>query len=354
MVHNTTIKDIAAALGISKSTVSRALAGQQEIREDTRRAVMEMAKKMHYRPNRMAQNLTKSRTKIIGVVVPEFVNSFFSRIIIRIQKVFEEVGYRVLITQCNESWEAERRNLKLLEESMVEGILISVTEKGRNTDYYNQLIDSGVPIIFFNRSEKEVNVSRVIIDDYKWSFFATEHLIYTRRKLGQPIPRIMYFKGPQYIELSRKRYMGYVDALTKHGIAQDPALVVQCNEFDREEGFRQMVGCIEKGNIPDALLGFNDPLAIGAVRALKYKRIAVPDRVSVAGFSESQSALVTVPALTSVAQPLEEMGEMAARLLLEKIENPDTPARTVMLEASLNVRDSSDPDKVVVESFNNA
>lgn len=348
MVHNPTIKDIANALGISKSTVSRALADQPDIKKETRSLVIETARKMHYRPNRMAQNLTQSRTKIIGVVVPEFINSFFSRIIIRIQNIFESEGYRVLITQCNESWEAERRNLQLLEESMVEGILISVTEKGRNTDYYNTLIDNGVPVIFFNRSEKEVNTSRVIIDDYKWSFFATEHLIDIRRRLGQPQPRIMYFKGPSYIELSRKRYLGYVDALTKHGISHDPSLVIQSTKIVREEGFDMMLRCIEAGNVPDALLGFNDPLAIGAMRALKYKRISVPERVSVAGFSESQSSLVTVPALTSVAQPLEEMGEAAARLLLEKIEHPDIPARTVMLEASLNVRGSSDPDKVII------
>ena len=124
MRHNPTIKDIARELGISKSTVSRALAGHPNVSRETRKAVQDMAASMRYKPNYMARNLTKSRTKTIGVVVPEFLNSFFPRIIIQIQNVFEKEGYRVLITQCDESWEAERRNLKLLEDNMVEGILM--------------------------------------------------------------------------------------------------------------------------------------------------------------------------------------------------------------------------------------
>lgn len=160
MAQNTTIKDIARALGISKSTVSRALADRFDVKPETKKAVMEMAEKMHYRPNPFAQNLIKRRTKIIGVVVPEFINSFFARIIIQIQQVFEREGFHVLITQCNESAEAERRNLQLLEESMVEGILISVTEKGRNTDYYKELIGSGIPLVFFNRAASDVAASR--------------------------------------------------------------------------------------------------------------------------------------------------------------------------------------------------
>ena len=122
MIHNPTILDIAKALGISKSTVSRALAGAENVKPQTRKAILDMAEKMRYKPNYMARNLTKSRTRIVGVVVPEFINSFFSRVIIRIQNVFEQEGYRVLITQCNESWEVERKNLRLLEEAMVEGI----------------------------------------------------------------------------------------------------------------------------------------------------------------------------------------------------------------------------------------
>ena len=343
MAQNTTIKDIARALGISKSTVSRALADRFDVKPETKKAVIEMAEKMHYRPNPFAQNLIKRRTKIIGVVVPEFINSIFARIIIQIQQVFEREGFHVLITQCNESAEAERRNLQLLEESMVEGILISVTEKGRNTDYYEELIGSGIPLVFFNRAASDVAASRVVIDDYKWAFFAVEHLINIRREMGQPMPRIMHFQGPSEIDLSGLRYRGYADALRKHGLPVDSSLVIRCESITREEGFRLMNRCIVQGMVPDALFGFNDQLAIGAMKALKRKGFHIPQEVSVMGFTESQSALVTEPMLSSVAQPLDKMGETAARLLLEKIQDPASENRTVVLEGLLNVRGSSDP-----------
>ena len=141
MIKHATIKDLAQALGISKSTVSRALADHSDVKPETKRLVLEMAEKMNYRPNPYAQNLIRRRSKVIGVVVPEFVNSFFPRIIIQIQKVFEKEGFNVLITQSGESAEIELKNLHLLENSMVEGIILSVTEKDRNDEYYRRLID---------------------------------------------------------------------------------------------------------------------------------------------------------------------------------------------------------------------
>lgn len=345
MRHNPTIIDIARELGISKSTVSRALAGHEGVSQKTRKAVQDMAAAMRYKPNYMARNLTKSRTRTVGVVVPEFVNSFFPRIIIQIQNVFEQKGYRVLITQCDESWEVERRNLKLLEDNMVEGILISVAVKGKNTAYYEELVRKGIPLVFFNRTDSAIDASSVTIDDYKWAFFATEHLIYTRQRLGQAAPRVAHFRGPMNVDLSNARYRGYADAMAKHRLNTDPSLVVPARGFTKEEGFSQMSALIDRGFVPDALFCFNDQLAIGAMRSLLISGIRVPQQVSVMGFSESQSALVTVPALSSVAQPLEEIGKTAARLLLDKIENPDSKSVKKVLNASLNIRGSSDPDK---------
>ena len=346
MNRNPTIIDIARKLGLSKSTVSRALAGTPGVKEQTRQAVLDMAAAMHYRPNYMARNLTKSRTRIIGVVVPEFINSFFPSIIIQIQNVFESRGYSVLITQCDNSWEAERRNLQLMEDSMVEGILISVTSSGKNSDYYRTLIAKGTPLVFFNRSDSSVDASSVTIDDYKWSFFATEHLIYTRRKAGQERPRIMHFRGPLDIDLSNSRFRGWSDALAKHHLGPEAGDAVMARDITREEGYRLMSEMIGKGTVPDALFCFNDPLAVGAMKALHEAGIVIPDRIAVMGFSESQSALVVSPELSSVAQPLEEMGETAARLLLAKMEAPDSETVRVVLNASLNIRGSSDPESL--------
>lgn len=348
MIHNPTILDIAKELNISKSTVSRALAGHPGVKEETRKTVLEMAAAMHYRPNYMARNLTKNRTRIIGVIVPEFINSFFPRIIIQIQKFFDIHGYRVLIAQCDNSPESERRNLQLMEDSMVEGILLSVTAKGFNTGYYNELLAKGTPIVFFNRPDNTVQASSVTIDDYKWSFFATEHLIYTRRKMGQASPRIMHFRGPVDIALSNSRYRGFSDAMMKHGLDMSQNPVMEARDITKAEGFRLMSLLVQQGRVPDALFCFNDPLAIGAMKALHEAGIPVPERISVMGFSESQSALVTTPELSSVAQPLEEMGSTAARLLLEQIEHPGSKPVKTVLNGVLNIRSSSDPGRDIL------
>ena len=229
---------------------------------------------------------------------------------------------------------------------MVEGILISVTSSGKNSDYYRTLIAKGTPLVFFNRSDSSVDASSVTIDDYKWSFFATEHLIYTRRKAGQERPRIMHFRGPLDIDLSNSRFRGWSDALAKHHLGPEAGDAVMARDITREEGYRLMSEMIGKGTVPDALFCFNDPLAVGAMKALHEAGIVIPDRIAVMGFSESQSALVVSPELSSVAQPLEEMGETAARLLLAKMEAPDSETVRVVLNASLNIRGSSDPESL--------
>lgn len=347
MRKHATIKDIAHELGISKSTVSRALSGGFDVKPETKQAVIEMAEKMHYKPNQYAVNLISQRSKTIGVVVPEFLNSFFPRIIMQIQDFFEKEGFHVLITQSNESAEIERKNLQLLEESMVEGVIISIVHRNKNTEYYKQLIANGTPLVFFNRACSDVDASMVVIDDYKMAFFAVEHLIVNENGASQR-RRILHMKGPKDIHSSDNRYMGYRDALKKYGIEMDYSLVIECEEITRQKGYEIMMDRIKKDgdNLSfDAVFGFNDQLAIGALMALKHRGYAIPEQAAIVGFSESQSALLTEPPLSSVAQPLEKMGEVASRLLLNKIENPDCPNETVVLDAILNIRESSDADK---------
>lgn len=339
MAKHATIKDVAKALGISKSTVSRALADHYEVKPETKQAVLEMAEKMNFKPNPYAQNLTRRRTKIIGVVVPEFVNSFFPRIIIQIQKVFEKEGFNVLITQSAESAETELKNLRLLESNMVEGIILSVVEKEKNNEHYSRLIDNGIPIVFFNRPSNEVEASKVIIDDYKMAFFAVEHTLSAN---GIKRTKPMHLMGPKGIFSSTTRCQGYKHALAKHGIEPLSETYVQCEDISRECGFATMNAILDGDRIPDAVFCFNDQLAIGALKAIKKRGYQIPEQIAVMGFSESQSALLTEPPLSSVAQPLDLMGQTAAELLLEKIKNPDTPYRTVVLEATINIRESTD------------
>ena len=336
MQRHVTIKDIANALNISKSTVSRALADRFDVNPETRKAVLEMAEKLHYKPNPSALSLLSRRTKTIGIVVPGFTGSFFPRIIAEIQNVTEEYGFRVLITQSNGSSEVERRNLRMLEDNMVEGIILSMTHQDDNVDYYRHLLDTGIPLVFFNRVCEAVPASRVCIDDCRMSYLAFEHLI------AQGYRRVLYFRGPEQIYNTEPRYRGYREALRDHGIPFDERLVCNCRDITLEEGVRLTEESLAAGIGFDAVYAFGDPLAFGVLRALKAYGIRIPDQVGVMGFTESTTAPLLSPSLTSVAQPLEQMGRLAAELLLEKIENPAKPDRTEILDARINVRESTD------------
>ena len=337
MQKHVTIKDIARELGISKSTVSRALADRFDVKPETRKAVLEMAERLKYRPNVMALNFMHQQTKIIGVVVPEFLNSFFPRMIIEIQRVCEQSGYNVLITQSNENPADERKNLEVMRNAMVDGLIVSVVHRSRNMDIFKQLQEEGIPVVFVNRPSDLPNATQVIVDDEKMSFFAVEHLIYKSRR------RILHLTGPAELKNTQERLTGYRHALVKHGIPVEKHFLRE-GGIDRESGYYAMRQSLAEEPVPDAVYAFNDPVAMGAMKAIKEAGYRIPQDIAVVGFSESRSALLVDPPLTSVEQPLSELGATSARLLLERIENPETPFKTVVLNARLNVRRSSDED----------
>lgn len=338
MKKNITLKDIAIALNLSKATVSRALADKENTKPETRNAVLEMAKQMGYKPNLYAKNLTKQRSRMIGVIVPEFTHSFFSQIIIKIQEFFQEKGFTVLITQSSESPEIELQNLKVLENSMVEGIILSQTKSDINKEHYLKVINDGTPIVFISRIPKSIDADCVSINDYKMSFFAVEKLILNQKKRK----RIMHLRGPKSMYVSELRYKGYKDVLRKYNIEIDESLIVEFNDFSATEGYNAMIKCIENNNIPDAIFASTDPLAMGAMKALQDKGYSIPEDVAIMGFSETYSTLMCTPQLSSVEQPLHQIGLTASETLLNRIENPEIPFEKIMLSAKINLRGSTE------------
>lgn len=330
-----TLKDIARALNLSTATVSRALADRWDVNPVTKQLVIDEAKRQNYRPNPMALGLQKKRSKTIGLVLPELKSSFFPSVITGIQKVLDEYGFHLIITQSNESYENEEKNLKLLENNMVEGILISVSREGENQDFYQNLFNSGIPIVFFNRVCSKVNVPKVKIDDYKMSFFATEHLIYNKFK------NIIHFSGPANLTITKERKNGFLDAMKKHKREITENSVITTGVYS-EKGYNAMKLLIENNNLPDAIFCFNDPIAFGVLKAMKEAGLRCPDDVALVGFSETETAQLIDPPLTSVEQPTFEIGETAARLLIEQIiQTPPPPPQTICLTAKLNIRKSS-------------
>ena len=330
-----TIKDVAKALNVSASTISRAFNDKYDIRPETRDRILKAAKEMGYSPNPIARKLTQQRTYNIGVVVPEFINPYFPEIIIGIQDVLLNRGYQVLIMQSNENHETELTNLKTLEDNFVDGIILSSTQESGNTEFLERLVAKGFPLVMFNRVNDKLPVSKVLFDDYKWSLFATEHLI------QQGIDDIVHFSGPVHFTLSKNRIRGFKDAFRKYNkkITKEQVLEVGFLISDGEEAMEKL---IKMNQVPKGIFCVNDPTAIGAMRVIKKHGLRIPQDVAIVGFTESPVASLLDPPLTSVVQPTKQIGEVAADLLLKQLEsNGFHIPETIVLSGKLNVNESS-------------
>ncbi len=226
-------------------------------------------------------------------------------------------------------------NVKLLEKNRVDGIIISLTHETEDIGYYQGLISTGMPIVFFNRVSDQLETSKVLFDDYKWAFFATEHLIY------QNFKKIFHLAGPPNLSLSKNRIRGFKDAHKKHRITIPNNHIIP-SDFMIEDGERVAKGIIESRNIPDAIFAAGDLTAIGAMKVFKKNGFRIPEDVAFVGFSEQTLARHVDPPLTTVAQPTFEIGRTTAKLLIAQIENKGVfVPQTITLSGKLNIRSSS-------------
>lgn len=330
-----TIKDIAERLTLSVSTVSRALIDDKNIRKETKDKVLEAAKQLGYKPNPVATNLKYGRTNTVGVIVPEMITPFASQVIEGIQKVLYPKGLKVIIAQSGENPETERENLLMMERFMVDGIIICLSHHTQNKEEYIRLQAEGTPMVFYDRIPDGLDVSKVVVDDYLKSFFMVEHLIRIGRK------RIAHLQAPPYVYNSIERARGYKDALEKFKIPFDPALVIKTG-MNIEDGRQAAEQLLKTGASFDAIFAFTDTLAIGAMNYLQEQGIKIPEEVAVASFSGTILSTIVTPQLTTVEQPLVEMGESAAKLILEKIKTLEASNRTIVLDADIRLRASTE------------
>ena len=330
-----TIKDIARILGISPSTVSRALKDHPDINIDTKKAVNELAAKLKYRPNAVALSLKNSRSYTIGVIIPEIVHYFFSSVISGIEDVASKKGYTVIICQSNESFEREVSNARALLSHRVDGVLVSVSKETESFDHLLDLQEGGIPIVFFDRIGTDINADQVIIDDMDASYNATRHLIEAGRK------RIAHFAGPQNLLIGRHRLQGYLNALAEAGLPIDNRLIVEADTYEKARN--AVIGMMEAGTVPDGIFAVNDLTAIGAMQTIQKKGYHVPDDISIVGFSDGRFSGITDPNLTSVDQHGYEMGTTAADLLFHRILSTDSEyiPEVKILTADLIIRGSS-------------
>ncbi len=341
-----TIRDIARQLNISVSTVSRALHSHQDIKPETRKAILDLAKTLNYEPNRLAQSLRNSKTKTIGVLVPEIVMHFFSSTISGIQEAADEHDYSMMVCQSMESFHTQEVNIQRLVSNRVDGLMISLSSDTEHVDQLQQLITRKIPILLFDRIWDDLDVSKVVVDDRDASFRAVDYLI----KTG--CSRIAYIGGPKGLYINRQRELGYLQALEQNNIQPSADLIMHCRDLhtDPEAATQQLLNLPE---IPDAIFCMNDPVAILAMQVLKEKLIKIPDEISMIGFTNEPVSNFIEPSLTTVSQPSFEIGKTAAELFIDQLERPEffTPVTTV-LQTKFIIRNSTrklmvahDPDK---------
>jgi DNA-binding LacI/PurR family transcriptional regulator len=330
-----TIKDLAEELGISPSTVSKALKNHPDISQDTRTKVNDLAKLWNYYPNPIALSLRNSRTKTIGLIIPEIVHHFFSSVISGIEDVAYDAGYNVMIYQSNESYNRELIAVQALLNSRVEGILISLSKETRNFDHLRNVIEHGVPIGMFDRVCNEIETDKVTVDDYQGAYSAVSHLIRSGCR------RIAHLSGPPGLPIADFRRGGYLDALRDNNLEINRDLIIYCDNF--KQAVIRTKQLMNHSEPPDAFFTVNEFTATGVVKSLFDLKVKIPEDVSVFAFSNGLITQVTNPALSTVDQHAYQIGQTSAQLLLDRLLNQQIvrPFIHQVIKTELIIREST-------------
>jgi LacI family transcriptional regulator len=334
-----TIKDIATALNLSVSTVSKALRDSYEISKNTKKLVNEYALEHNYRPNPTAQSLKQGHSKSIGIVVSTIENQFFSQVINGIESVAYEAGFNVIITQTHESYDLEVKNVGHLTYHSIDGLLISLSTETNDIEYLKKLHHQGLPIVFFDRITDEIDTHKVISDNFKGSYDATRHL------LDGGYKRIAHITNPPNISITKERFAGYSKALEEAGIPVSDELIKHCPHGGRDvdEIENALTELLSLKNKPDAIFTTSDRITTTTLFLLHKLKIKIPEEMALIGYTNTTLADMLNPSLSSVYQPGFEMGQKATQMLLDLIlaKRPVHEFETLVLPTQLVMRYST-------------
>ena len=332
----TTLKDIANKLNISPAAVSKAMHNDSRISDKTKRAVKRVAKELDYQPNHLASALRKGKTNLVGVIVPRTNSNFFSSVLENMEAVLNKAGYNIIITQSNESFEKECKNIDTLLYTQVDGIIASMANETVDVSHYEKIKSNGIPLILFDRGENDLNVDYVGINDYDSSHVIVEHLVEKGCK------RIAHIGGYRRTRIFNNRIRGYVDALKKNKLPIDDTLIVECS-LTLEDGRIEMEKLLQLKNRPDAVYAASDNAALGALQILNENRIHVPNDIRLVGFGNEPFTSLVSPSITSIDQHSKDIGRIAAETFLNHVSKGEIKQslNKIILDAELIVRDSS-------------
>lgn len=337
MKSKATLKQIAKELGVSVSTVSKALNHSPEISAPTKLRVQEYAKLKNYKPNIIGLNLKNRSTKTIGVIIPNILNSFFAKVFTGIEKVADEKGYKIITCISNESIDKEIAVLEMLSNGTIDGFLLSISKEAQKLqkfDHFTSIINDGTPIVMFDRIADEINCDKVIVDDYESAINAVNHLLDTGCK------NIAMFTTISQLSVANLRAKGFYKAFENKGLKVNEKLMIITDS--REDFDVKVDGFFDKNEV-DGVFALDEHSSIVAMKLGLKKGLKIPEDLSVIGFADGVWSRRLTPSLSTVSQHGPEVGEVATRLLIEKLENKDEfkVAKTTIVKTELRQREST-------------
>ena len=334
MQKQATIKDIAKTLKISTSTVSRAMRNAPDVNIETRNAVLALSEELNYQPNKLALSLQQRQTHNIGVIVPNL-DYMMATMVKGIDEVALEAGYTVMVCQSNESFGREIVNTRRLLDSLVDGFIISVSSETKAFDHFKKIQQKKMPMVVFDRVSNDLVAPKVKVDNKEGGLLATEHLI------EQGYKRIAILAGPANLGISNNRLEGYLSALKKNKIKVDPGLIIHC-DFNQQYAYEATQQLLKLKRRPDAIFAISDRMAIGAMLAIKEKKLHMPKEIGLVGFNNEPAVSLVTPGISSIEQSAFELGKAAAKLFIEAMHNEENMDDVeITLKPKLIIRESS-------------
>jgi LacI family transcriptional regulator len=345
MKRKVTLKQIAKELDVSISTVSKALRNSKEISEDTRQKVQAFAKLYNYRPNNIALSLKNRKTKTIGIIIPEIVHHFFSKVIRGIELVANKRGYNVIVGLSNESFSKEVINMEMLANGSIDGFILSIAKETlQQQDYHHftETINQGMPIVMFDRVVDAIHCDKVIVDDLEGAKKAVSKLIFSGCE------NIAIITTRDYVSVGKLRTQGYLEALEEHKINPKASLILKVHDQllseDHLDALEKEIENLFKNNKNlDGVFAVNELYALTAMKVARKRNLKIPEDIQVIGFTDGVLSKHAVPALTTVSQHGQKIGEKAAELLINNLEREDEEDiyETVVIETELIEREST-------------
>jgi len=338
--YTTTISTIAKALHLAPSTVSRALNDHYSISEVTKKRVTKLAHKLGYLPNLNASSLVNRRTNVIGLVIPQVTDFFFTTVIRGIKDELEPSGYKLIIVQSNESYEIERENLQYLIATRVDGILFSPTLQTKDVKHLKPIVANKIPFVNFDRTISGNKFFQVLSDDEYGAYRAVQHLVDVGCK------KIAHIAGPKTAVNALNRLNGYQRAMKSNNLEVPDGMIVE-TDFSIDKSIESIKALFDHEEVPDGIFAVNDATAIGCMSILHEKGLEVPKDVAIVGYDDETYSRYLTPSLSSVKNPIYAMGEIAAKMCLAQIQNDELVVETKLLRPELFIRQSSKKGRVL-------